>query len=207
MCTVTGPPGDRALDAARRRPKRTSMPAPAQDVGDSSPANGSVRASSAVSAHEQVVSWAPRACSAWDISQADAPAAEQTSRSGTCWTTVASRLVHGRASAQPGTSGIEGSLPVATTTACRAAAPCAAVRRRHLGPQRPGQASPAPDERRRDSSIQLTWPPSSRWDTASSRRASTAAASIGPRSSRPGTRLTSAASPTGRSSALLGTHA
>ena len=62
----------------------------------------------------------PNPAKAVAISAATTPPPMTTSRAGGSFTLVASRLVHGRASARPTIGGMTGSEPVETTTACRA---------------------------------------------------------------------------------------
>ncbi len=186
---------------------RSSIPASANDSASSSPANGSMRLSRRSPRTSTVVERAPSPCMACAISHATTPPPITTRRSGTDVVAVTSWLVHGRASARPGVGGIAATLPVARTTAWRAvitrSLPSSAVTRTRLGPSR----RPLPRKNSAGTlSIQRTWPLSSKFDTVSSRLASTAATSIGP-SESPGTRRTSPARSTGRSSALLGTHA
>ena len=92
------------------------------------------------------------------ISAATTPPPMMARLAGTCWTLVASRLVHGFASRRPSMSGISGSDPVATVTACLAVrtrtVPSAAVTVTCLGPViwpwPRARAIPAP-------SIHCTW--------------------------------------------------
>ena len=85
----------------------------------SSPTKGSMRGKSP-DPRANSVTWEPNPCQAVAISTPTPPAPTTASRSGTWLLSVASRLVHGLASAMPGRSGSAGLLPVHTTTACRA---------------------------------------------------------------------------------------
>ena len=62
----------------------------------------------------------PNPAKAVAISTATKPPPMTARRAGGSFTLVASRLVHGPASARPSIGGIAGSDPVHTTTACRA---------------------------------------------------------------------------------------
>ena len=143
---------------------------------------------------------APHACA---ISTPTMPPPRIARRSGTAFAVVASLFVHGFASRRPGMSGMRAVDPVATTTA-----------RRALSDSWPSTSTcsfPAMRARPRTSvtpwsSSHGTWELSSRSWMTSSRRSSTAALSIGDGAS-PGTRRTSLASSTGRSSAFDGMHA
>ena len=60
----------------------------------------------------------PNVAYAVAISAATTPPPMIARLAGASWALVASREVHGRASARPGMSGMSGSEPVLTTTAC-----------------------------------------------------------------------------------------
>ena len=115
--TVTGPPGRwRRTDATSVR-VRTPMPSASKAAATSWPANGSSRASRRPPRTTTVTSSLPRRRNAWASSQPTGPPPSTTSRPGTSLAPVAPRLSQGRASARPGTGGIAGALPVASTTA------------------------------------------------------------------------------------------
>ncbi len=99
---------------------RTAMPSASKAALTSSPANGSSRASRRPPRTTTVTSWLPRRRNAWASSQPTGPPPSTTRRPGTSVAAVAPRLSQGRASARPGTGGIWGELPVASTTARRA---------------------------------------------------------------------------------------
>jgi hypothetical protein len=158
-----------------------------------------------------VTSSAPSPRYAKASSQATTPPPSTASRRGTTSLLVASRLVHGFASARPGTGGTAASLPTARTTACRAVntwvePSCAWTTTRFSPSSRPCPRTawvPVPSTHR-------TWPSSSwRWPSKpvkESRRLSTAAGSSGP-TSMPGSRVAASRTSIGRSIALLGMQA
>ena len=67
-----------------------------------------------------VTSSEPSRRNAWAISTPMAPPPRTTNRRGISLTAVTSRLSHGEASARPSIGGMAGTVPQATTTACRA---------------------------------------------------------------------------------------
>lgn len=118
--TVTGPVEPSRTTASTATPVRTTAPASSSACATSSPANGSILGSSR-EPRTSTVTREPSACQAVAISAATTPPPTISNRPGTCRAEVASRLVQGRAPAMPGSSGITALVPVATTTACRAA--------------------------------------------------------------------------------------
>ena len=96
------------------------MPSASKASLTSRPANGSSRASRRSPRITTVTSWLPRRRNAWDSSQPTGPPPSTTSRPGTSVAPVAPRLSQGLASARPGTGGMDGALPTASTTARRA---------------------------------------------------------------------------------------
>ena len=96
------------------------MPSASKAALTSSPANGSSRARRRPPRTTTVTSRLPRRRNAWASSQPTGPPPSTTRRPGTWVAAVAPRLSQGRASARPGTGGIWGELPVASTTARRA---------------------------------------------------------------------------------------
>ncbi len=118
--TWTGPVEPLRTTASTETSVRTTAPASRSASATSSPAKGSIRGSSP-EPRTRTVTCEPRACQAVAISAATTEPPTISSRPGACWAEVASRLVHGRAPASPGTSGTMARVPVATTTACRAA--------------------------------------------------------------------------------------
>ena len=194
--SVTVPP---ARDAALTlTPVRTSTPASRRPAATSSPANAGSRSSSAP--RDTSVTREPRADHAAAISHPTTPPPTITSREGAALALVASRLVHGLTPASAG--GTSAFVPVATTTACRAASVTSPTDTRRSPASR---ACP----RTREIFAPLshsTCPSSFQSCVKVSRRASTSAGST----RAPVTPRTAAASPTtptGRSSALLGMHA
>ena len=194
----TGPPSDTRAAAVTLTPIRTSTPASRNPEATSSPANGGSRSSNAP--RDTSVTRDPSADQAAAISHPTTPPPTITSRAGTAFALVASRLVHGRTPASTG--GTNAPVPVATQTACRAES----VTFPTVTSRSPAsRACPRTREIFAELS-QETWPSSFQSCVKESRRASTSAGS----SRAPETPRTAAASattPTGRSKALLGMHA
>ena len=92
--------------------------APAARRSTASPANGSIPPRRPLRA--STVTSVPKPAKAVAISTATTPPPMIASLAGGCLTLVASRLVHGFASARPTIGGTSGSEPVETTTAWRA---------------------------------------------------------------------------------------
>jgi hypothetical protein len=111
-------------------------------------------------------------------------------------------FVQGRASRSPSMSGISAAEPVATITAFRATSSSSPTTTRRSPSRRPRpRTSVMPRSSSQGSWLESSWS----WMT-SSRRASTAATSIGP-TSRPGMRFASRSISTGRSNAFDGMQA
>ncbi len=179
-----------------RSPSATSAPAKSGSLA-------SGRSSATIS-----VTAAPRRAHACAISTPTTPPPSTASRPGTSCAEVASREVQTGVSASPGMGGLTGSLPVHSTTACRAVSarlsPSGVVTVSALGPvsrARPRTTvRPAP-------SAQSTWPASFQCAVNPSRLASTSAAARCSSARTPGTRRAAASALPGRSRALLGMHA
>ena len=157
-----------------------------------------------------VISSVPSCFHAVAISHATTPPPRIAKRRGTVRALVASRLVHGCASARPGTSGIAGRLPVQTATACRAVRfvviPSLSVTDTRRSPVN------LPWPRNRSilaSRSHVTWPESSQFEVKESRLSNTAVAlSLPVTASRaPFTLRASSKACPGRNKALLGMHA
>jgi hypothetical protein len=134
------------------------------------------------------------------ISQPTTPPPTITSRPGTACALVASRLVHGLTLAS--TSGTDALVPVAITTACRAASTVSPTWTRRI-------PTILPWPRKRSIFARLshsTCPSSFHWWAKESRRASTSAG-LRRAPATPRTAAASATAVAGRSSALLGMHA
>ena len=180
-------------------PRRISTPRPLSDSRTWSLANGSSR-SIRRGPRWTSVTFDPSAPQACAISAPTTPPPRIPRRGGTSCAVVALRFVHGCASRRPGMSGIVAVEPVATTTARRAVSGSC--------PSTSTCSFPVMRARPRTSvtwrfSSHGSWLLSSRLWITSSRRASTASASIGP-ATRPGTRATSFASSTGPEQRLRG---
>ena len=186
--------------AVARVSARTSMPASAKAAHTSSPAKGSSRASTRGPA-SMTVTREPKDAKASAISTPTVPPPRTTRLGGTSSAVTASRLVHGRASRSPGIGGTTGSVPVAMTTARRAASvssPTCTVRSPVIRPWPRTSAMPR-------SSSHGVWLSSSRWLMTSSRRSSAAGTSRPSTAcAAPGMRRASASTWPGRSSALDG---
>ena len=206
---VTGPapPGRRIPVTVT--PIRTSTPASARARPTSSPAKGSIR-DSRPSAWASRVTAEPRPAQALAISTPTPPPPTMASRPGTAWESVACRLVQGRASARPASSGRAVRLPVQIATACRAVSATVPSSGVFTATRRWPSRRPWP---RISSAPRLFSPaacPSSfQLVTHLSRRPKTAGASTVPVTAcrAPATRQASATATTGRSNALLGMHA
>lgn len=209
VVTRTGPsPPSSRSTAATDLPNRTSTPASRSASVTISPANGSIRPSSPP--RTSIVTVDPSARNAVAISTATTPPPTTASRSGTCRAAVACRLVHGRTSASPGRSGNAVTVPVHTPTACRAVSftrsPAGVSTATWRGPF----SRPCPRTRSTETdSSHSSWSASCQCAAIASRCSNTAGTSSGPSTARrrPGTRRASARASTGRSSALLGSHA
>ncbi len=145
-------------------PVRTSVPASVSASAISSPAKGSIRGSRPLPRTSMVTS-EPRACQTVAISVATTPPPTTISRPGTLRELVASRLVHGRTSSMPGSSGRDARLPVQTATAYRAVRTCSAP----PGPVTVTVRGPVsrPWPRYRSASMESshpTWPSSFQWE-------------------------------------------
>ena len=208
--TRTGPPGSGRSTATAAVPVSTSMPWSSSPARTASAANGSTRPSRRSPRSTTVTSWLPRDRNAVASSQATGPPPSTTRRRGAASARVASRLVHGRASARPDTGGSSGAEPVATTTAW--AAPIVTVRPspRSTATRRSPARRPWPRARSMFApETHSAWPSSFQSPVCAVRRANAASASRGPviACRAPSTERASASTPPGRSSALLGTQA
>jgi len=152
----------------------------------------------------------PTPCQALAISTPTPPPPTMASRAGTVLESVACRLVQGRASARPASSGSAVRLPVQITTACRAVRATVPPAGVATATRRWPSSRPCP----RISSAPVLFSPAAcpssfQSVTHWSRRAKTAGASTVPvtASRAPATRRASATATTGRSIALLGMQA
>ena len=205
--TVVGPSPSRRTSVTPV-PSRTSTPSRPSDSATSSPANGSSRSSSPCPRTTRVTD-EPSIAQAVASSQPTTPPPSTTSRGGTSFALVPSRLVQGRASRRPGIGGTLAVVPVATTTACRAVS--------RSGPSPPSTATALTPVSRPCPRItstpapcaQSTWPASLQWEVNWSRRSRTRVASRSPVTAAPapGRSRTCASTSPSRSSALLGMHA
>ena len=118
--TRTGPPVVGRSTWVTDAPVHTTTPCAARPASTAAAANGSTRPSSRGPRSTIVTSSLPSDRHAVASSHATGPPPSTTSRRGAASALVASRLVHGAASARPGIGGSRGAVPVATTTACSA---------------------------------------------------------------------------------------
>ena len=115
--TTTGSPRPARRAAVMRAPVTTVMHSASNAARSSSPANGSSRAISRSAPSSTTTFSLPRRLNACAISTPAAPPPSTSSRRGTSLALVTARLSNGPASRRPGTGGITGMLPVASTIA------------------------------------------------------------------------------------------
>ena len=212
---VSPPTASSTIPSGRRMTRSSSVPSStATPMSRSDPVTASAaKAGTAPSNREprwKIVTCDPSDAKTMAISHATTPPPTMARRGGTLDALVASRLVHGRASASPGTRGTAARLPVHTETAAVARSSIDAPLSLSTTTRRSPTRRPCP--RTRSSpllSIQETWDASSQSWTNRLRRPSTASTSNEPvtASAAPATARASASACAGRSSDLLGMQA